>query len=328
MSVRQDDQRPARNVSRAALFLILSRDDDLSPRRRERILKWMRASSDNVRDLLDVESFVQELDRLKLVDRTAQLSSPRTRARGVKPISRRAILIGGAAAVALPVGLFISRVRFRGAPIRHLTLEDGSVAHILRGSNFSVDFSDQTRLIHLPYGEAVFDVAKDPNRPFIVRTKLSDTIAVGTRFGIVSNSRDTTTIVSEGVVRVVVPAGAEPTYGTSVRAGEELRVLQGASQPESVMSVNAERKISWSAGWLEFNGQTAGEAVSTFTRFTDVRIEMKQSELSSSRVIYGRFEFDKPRSFAFAIGNAVGAQVFWDPASNVFYIGDHPRKRL
>ena len=317
MSVRQDDYRQSRNVSKAALFQILCRDgDDLPPRRRQRILKWMQQSPENVRAVLNMQALAQELDRIKLHDRSVQLLAARPRPRDLPLIPRRAVLMGGAAAVALPLAFLLPTNPLGHEPIRHVKLEDGSVAHVLRGAEFEVEFSGTQRLIRLTRGEAVFEVAKNPNRPFIVRSQICDSIAVGTRFGVIAEPGVTTTTVSEGVVSV---------NGTIVRAGQEIRVAAKSPLPQSVIQVDAERKISWADGWLSFKGETVGEAVRTFNRFTDMRIKIAQAELSDTRVAYGRFDLDKPESFARNVGAVLNVPVTADSRRNVIYIGDRQR---
>ena len=105
--------------------------------------------------------------------------------------------------------------------------------------------------------------------------------------------------------------------GTPLQAGEEIRVLAGASRPESVITVNAERKTSWAAGWLEFDGETAAEAVKTFNRFSDVNIEIRQPELAALRLTYHRFEIDKPQSFANSIARSLNTTVTRNPARKI-----------
>ena len=328
MAVRQDDDRHSWRVLQAALMLILCRDERrLPPKLLQRMLHWMQRSPENLIHLFEIARVDQALDRLKLRDRSAQLSAPMPPPRHTALATRRAVMIGGAAVVALIVGLSLPTMRNHGAIIQHMTLEDGSVMHVLRGAEFDIEYSGEARLIKLPFGEAVFEVVKDPSRPFIVRSKLSDSIAVGTRFGVVANPSETITTVSEGVVRVVVPAGNDPATGTIVRAGEEFRVSAGASRTEPVRPVNAERKMSWSAGWLEFDGETIGEAVSTFNRFNDVQIKIIQPELASARLKYYRFEIANPQSFAVYLGNALGAPVVRTSTGSVIYVGDGQRKR-
>jgi ferric-dicitrate binding protein FerR (iron transport regulator) len=89
------------------------------------------------------------------------------------------------------------------------------------------------------------------------------------------------------------------------------------------LAVDAESRISWAEGWIAFEGETAGQAVRAFNRFSEVRVEITRPELSRMRVKYGRFEFDKPESFADNLANVLGAPV--TSKRNVIYIGG-PRK--
>lgn len=324
MSVGQDDDRRSWTVLQAALVLIICKDERrLPPKLRRRMLRWMQRSPENLIHLFEIARVDQELDRLKLLNRSAQLFAPKPRPRGFPLIPRRAVLLGGAAAaVALFLGLSIPAIRGGEPAIRHVTFDDGSVMHIVRGSDVDTEFSDDVRLIRLRDGEAVFEVAKDPGRPFIVRSQWSDSIAVGTRFGVVTDAAATTTIVSEGQVRVVAPAQADQTTGKIIHAGEEIRVAAGSSRPGPAVAVDAERKISWAAGWLQFKGEPVGEALRTFNRYSDVRIEITQPELAGERMLLYRFEIDRPESFAIAIGAWLRVPVTRDSKRNVIYIGN------
>ncbi len=68
-----------------------------------------------------------------------------------------------------------------------ITLEDGSVVFLNSGSKISYTkgFTDSLRLLTLE-GEAYFEVAHDPTRPFIVKTGSVSTKALGTEFNIFS----------------------------------------------------------------------------------------------------------------------------------------------
>jgi transmembrane sensor len=321
MFVVQEDDENKRACEAALIFILCKDKPRLSEQEQEWINDWIRKSPENVACLFEMIDVAQRLDRCKLADRAARLSSAPPPPPGFA-FGRRTVLMGGAAAIALSVGaLSFVALQDREPPIQHMTLADGSVLHALRGSDFSVEFSADARLISLRRGEIVAEVAHDSSRPFIVRSKTSDTIAVGTRFGVIANSTETITTVSEGEVRVVTPAGEDRTTDTAVRAGEELHVVAGASGPEPVLAVRAERKISWAAGWLEFEGESAGDAVKAFNRFVDVRIEITQPELSSARLTYGRFQFDRPESFAATLGAALDAPVTRNPRRDVIYIG-------
>jgi hypothetical protein len=76
MFVGQEDDGNKR-ASEAALILILCKDEpSLSRREREWIFEWMRQSRENVACLFEMIDIAQLLDRRKLADRAARLSSP------------------------------------------------------------------------------------------------------------------------------------------------------------------------------------------------------------------------------------------------------------
>src|SRR5688572_28053075 len=119
MSVRQEDRRRARRLSNAVLVSILCRDEPaLSAQLRRRILKWMKHSPEHVGDALEADRFIQDLDELKLRNRTAQLCASMPRPRGMALAMRRAILIGGAVIIAMSMGLLLSTWRESNAPVR------------------------------------------------------------------------------------------------------------------------------------------------------------------------------------------------------------------
>jgi transmembrane sensor len=67
---------------------------------------------------------------------------------------------------------------------RVLTLQDGSVVTLDARSRIRVDYQDNERLIALEQGQARFDVAKDPTRPFRVRAGAQTVVALGTQFNV------------------------------------------------------------------------------------------------------------------------------------------------
>ena len=251
MTVRQHDDRPSWKVSQAARVLIVGKDERRpSPQLQRWILRWMQRSPENLVNLFAVARIDRELGQLKLLDRSAELSALKPRPKGLALVTRRAAWAAGAVCVALLLlGTAISMLPDGGPPIRHVTLADGTVMHVLRGSNYHVELSDDVRLVNLRQGEAVFEVAKDPGRPFIVRSKLSDSIAVGTRFGVSADSAATTTTVSEGEVRVVAPAS--PTQS-------QARASQRTKNCESQRARNGQ-DLSWPSTRNEkFPGRRAG----------------------------------------------------------------------
>lgn len=61
-------------------------------------------------------------------------------------------------------------------------LPDGSVIELIQGARVSIDFSGPLRRVVLEQGKAHFQVAKDPQRPFVVAAASVHVRAIGTAF--------------------------------------------------------------------------------------------------------------------------------------------------
>lgn len=108
-----------------------------------------------------------------------------------------------------------------------VSLADGSSVHLNTSSAISVELSDQRRSLSLKRGEALFEVAHDPSRPFEVAANGHIVRAIGTTFNVDLHENNTTVSVLEGAVRLVqdgdhvrdIPAGYRLTYAKGLPPG-------------------------------------------------------------------------------------------------------------
>lgn len=96
-----------------------------------------------------------------------------------------------------------------------MTLADGSTVDLNARSKLRIEFSGAERRVELLGGQALFQVAKDQNRPFIVRSSHATVRAVGTQFDVYRKAGSTTVTVLEGRVAVYSTAHAEPSTSGS-----------------------------------------------------------------------------------------------------------------
>ncbi|MCG8696066.1 MAG: FecR domain-containing protein, partial [Minwuiales bacterium] len=90
---------------------------------------------------------------------------------------------------------------------RSIELEDGSTIALGAASSLSVNYSGKRRTVVLEAGEALFEVAKDPNRPFVVLAGNGTITAVGTAFNVRRDADRVVVTVTEGEVEVVQQGG-------------------------------------------------------------------------------------------------------------------------
>ncbi|HEY6620180.1 MAG TPA: FecR domain-containing protein [Steroidobacteraceae bacterium] len=85
---------------------------------------------------------------------------------------------------------------------RSITLTDGSTVDLNARSKLRIDFSKNERRVELLEGQALFQVAKDSTRAFIVASGTATVRAVGTQFDVYRKDSGTTVTVLEGRVAV------------------------------------------------------------------------------------------------------------------------------
>lgn len=145
-----------------------------------------------------------------------------------------------------------------GNDIKLLTLTDGSKVWLGPRSSlaYTYNYNDTSRELTLE-GEAYFEVAHDPSRPFSVRTGKLTTTALGTAFDIsTANHADGQIQVSlvEGKVSVKAAAfSCTLDPGQMVKYGEGMQV----AKPEKFRK---EEVLDWKSGKLIFDGTPLKDA--------------------------------------------------------------------
>lgn len=160
---------------------------------------------------------------------------------------------------------------------RTVNLPDGSTLVLNADSRIRVHYSDTERTIDLDAGQALFKVARNPARPFVVRSADASVRAVGTQFDVYRKANGTTVTVVEGKVKALASGigSAAPVFLT---AGEQLTIPKidiartksrgpGATDPApEVRPVKVEEATAWTAGLLVFDGAPLADVVQEFNR--------------------------------------------------------------
>jgi len=117
------------------------------------------------------------------------------------------------------------------AQIKSLRLDDGSTVGLGPDGAIALDFSAGERRVRLLAGQALFDVAPNPQRPFRVVTRDQTTTVVGTRFDVMLLENSTSVAVAHGHVQVSAAVGGA-SFGLS--PGDWVRVKRdGTSESGS-----------------------------------------------------------------------------------------------
>lgn len=162
-----------------------------------------------------------------------------------------------------------------------LPLPDGSLVTINTQSSLQVAYSDRFRDVFLTSGEALFDVAKDPDRPFRVITDQAVVTAVGTQFNVRNVADDVVVTVVEGIVDVEAasprarPAVVRPARLT---VGQQAHVAAGEV---AVVEAAIEKATAWRDRRLVFESLTLAEVIDEFNRYNDPPLLIEDPRLSA-----------------------------------------------
>ncbi|WP_210489996.1 FecR family protein [Rufibacter aurantiacus] len=198
-----------------------------------------------------------------------------------------------AAAILLPLGLiwFVASQYFQKEMVvgemmavqtapgewKTVQLEDGSSVVMRPGSKvrYLVPFAQNRRDISLE-GEAFFQVAKDKNRPFVVKSGTIYTQALGTSFNIRYQPKDTAISVAlaTGVVKISKGETEEETTLAKLVPGQQL-VFNRRNQRHAVGTYKAEEVLGWKDGVLYFKKASLEEVVNKIENWYGVQVEVQ-----------------------------------------------------
>lgn len=269
---------------------------DCTERDRQQFEAWLRASPDHWRAYADAEHTVKRFDLLLEQDEELRLLAdadcveavPAARRRWAVPAALAASLVAGLVAVntldpqvgASPPQVYVTQA----GELRSVLLPDGSEVHLDVGSEMSVRMDERSREVALIRGRALFDVARDSQRPFTVTAGGTRTTALGTRFQIQRSPERVSVVLTEGSVSVAPVArkpGTEmPVWEQRLAPGEQLRV-EGPRAAPVKSSVDTLMATSWSRGRLVFRGTPLAEAIEEVNRYSSRKLRLADPSLAS-----------------------------------------------
>ncbi len=185
-------------------------------------------------------------------------------------------------------------------------LADGSVVEFNASTEIDVAYTAAKRTVSLLRGEALFQVARDPARPFVVKAANVEVTALGTAFAIRHASDAIGVIVTEGRVTVErtnpFPGPGKPKPDPApvfVQAGEQVIVSREADSALRAGRIEpAEIKVAlaWRVKRIEFSGTSLADAVALFNGQNRVQLVL-DPRLAEHRVS-GIFWSEDPEGFA------------------------------
>ena len=365
-------ERRKRASSEAADWFARLQAGEMDHAERQQYVEWLRESYVHVTEMLRIAQIHGELKQFEhwarlttgpktAEDNVVQLPSPlddhsfQTTGQGRGPRHGKGegpqrpllMLFAVAATVVLAVATALVLPRIRGQVIetergerREVVLSDGSVLQVDPETRLRVKYADAVRQVFLEHGRALFHVAKNAHRPFLVQADATTVRAVGTAFGVEQQTRGVTVTVAEGKVAVFGPSqplgdgartedsglsksGALPhqhsVLGTQSSALSPTLFLTADQQvtvpnigaTESVRKVDSHRALAWAEGRLIFQNDELGAVIAQFNRYNHVQLRVGDPALAA-KPVSGVFNAADPEAFIAFLQSVTAVEIVRD----------------
>lgn len=263
----------------AAEWFIRLRDKLPSEEERCAFEQWLAADPRNREEYQAIQGVWQELDGLRDAVSIKAIGSA-IRGVGACNHARRAWrAVAAVLVLSLLIGWFAlydpgSYQTAKGEQ-RTLQLADQSVVHLNSDSALRVELTTGRRTLHLQRGEAYFEVAHDPVRPFVVVAGGGTTRAIGTRFNVYRQPSGVRVSVMEGRVEVAVGSGGKELLnaGETVSYGNDGSAL-------SPIGHNDNDLLDWLDGRIHFEATPLNEVVEQLNRYQKTPLRIADPSLN------------------------------------------------
>lgn len=252
----------------------------------------------------------------------AQAPSRRLRLRGLVAAASCALVAG-------VVGLWVflhdaTEYRTAVGEAQTVVLGDGSRMFLNTDTRVSVALDPKQRAVRIESGEAVFEVAKDSARPFVVRAAASEVVALGTAFSVrlvppgAEATESLVVTLIEGKVSLRPATGGDgrsvaPAEAMVLQPGERVRLAKapggkGATR-QQVDRPRLDQVTAWKRNEAVFERTSLVDAVAEMNRYSRTQLVLVGEVARAEWLVSGQYRTGDSAGFAQALAALHGLVV-------------------
>ena len=310
------EQMRALQAAQALEWFIAHRSGTLTETQRQEFIDWLRASPAHAQEYLALTGFVRDFGEVaRTIAMPAEELVERARAERdtvqsltlfpapdaeteerhvVGKWSWRGMQLAAALAAVVVAVVMVGAVTWwtydrtvystAHAEQRSWRMPDGSTVHLNSNSEIKVKFDARRREIQLIRGQALFQVAKDPQRPFWVHTGEAAVKAVGTEFDVYRQPRRTLISVVEGRVAVWrLQSDSVDQPVARLESGQQAQITREATFVRT-RAADVRKTVAWLQRQVIFDHDPLGAAIEEFNRYAELRIRIDDPALRTVEV--------------------------------------------
>ncbi len=152
-----------------------------------------------------------------------------------------------------------------------ITLADGSLVTLDSATQLAVRLGNARRDVTLLSGRALFKVAKDSERPFIVKAGNQTITALGTMFDVRVTPRELRVTLAEGLVSVRPLAAGQRVQPQILKPSQQLVAVAGAQAP-LLRVVDISNALAWADRQFFFEDESLISAIDEVNRSAGLKI--------------------------------------------------------
>jgi len=319
-------------AAEAAVWVARLHGPDRSPAMERELQAWQALSPAHREAFERCTDVWMEVPSLKLADayRAGDAArASRRRADAGRAVWRWAVAVGAAALVA-GGALLVQRWQDKGlyrtavGEQRLVVLDDGTRMTLNTDTTVRVAYGAAQRSVEVGEGEALFEVAKDAGRPFVVRVSGSEVVALGTAFAVrfidgpqAEESLAVTLIEGQVSVRPAAARdghGLAPTQATTLKSGDRLQLDPRAGSSAALVAPsldrpNVDQVVAWKRSEVVFHDTRLVDAVSEMNRYSRTPLVLSEKVLAAGLRVSGVFRTGDSAAFARAVATLHGLSV-------------------
>ena len=312
---RQSDSIPPERLAEAGVWVARLHSGETDKTVMAGVKQWLKVHPMNVRALELCTEIWEESANLRRITPFETQAPPPRRKYGFLPIAATAMALLLVAGIILRLDPAADLATEVGEQ-RLVTLNDGTHVFLNTATRIAVKYDANTRWVELKSGEALFDVAKKPTWPFVVKAGDRQITAHGTSFVVRRDATQTTVTLVEGTVSVIADASGPAIRNSRATApaapqaftltpGQRLTFLGEQARLEVT---SLDKAVAWRRGEIIFDDTTLSDAVKELNRYNKTELVVEEPQAQAVRV-NGLFQAGDSLSFAHAVAQSYGLTV-------------------
>ena len=275
----------------AIAWFIKIRDAETDDPIRTKFEQWLMANQAHQQAYADVSKVWESFDSTPELEKLAGIAEQNTFFQKAERAQRIKKYVAGAmVAAVIGLGGLLGLQTWQGQPILQMVaqaevgevksqrLDDGTLLTMNTGAEIEVTYYRDRRLVTLKQGEAIFEVVRDEQRPFIIDSGKAQITVLGTRFAVNRLKKLVRVSVDHGSVKVEQRETDETfnPHSLVLHDGEVAEVKLDGKEPAR-QNRHASDAFAFEKGMVIFEEAGIDEIAETLSRYRKQPLVADQS---------------------------------------------------